>query len=152
LPRVTKPKNEYDRIAELICELTRNCNIKEDIFAASFNLSPTEVRLLKLFVFADSYSIKEIKEKLNLTAGRITHILLSLERKKIILRIPSPSDKRTIQVKLQAKASPLIRNIHQNYDKLHKDLLKNVDRTKIKNMVDSLQILVTIFKNWVGKK
>ena len=97
--------NDYQRIAELICELTRNCNIKEDFFAASFNLSPTEVRLLKLFAFADSYSIKEIREKLNLTAGRITHILGSLEAKKILQRVPEENDKRNINVQLLPKAN-----------------------------------------------
>jgi DNA-binding MarR family transcriptional regulator len=70
-----KISSDYQAVAELICELTRNCNIKEDLFAASFNLSPTEVRLLKLFVLTDTYSIKEIRERLNLTSGRVSHIL-----------------------------------------------------------------------------
>jgi len=144
--------NEYQRIAELICELTRNCNIKEDFFAASFNLSPTEVRLLKLFAFADSYSIKEIREKLNLTAGRITHILGSLEAKKILQRVPEENDKRNINVQLLPKANLLIQNLHQNYDKLHENLLKNVKGVEMKNIYESLQILVDIFKKWVAEK
>ena len=144
--------NDYQRIAELICELTRNCNIKEDFFAASFNLSPTEVRLLKLFAFADSYSIKEIREKLNLTAGRITHILGSLEAKKILQRVPEENDKRSINVQLLPKANLLIQNLHQNYDKLHENLLKNVKGVEMKNIYKSLQILVDIFKKWVAEK
>jgi len=144
--------NDYQRIAELICELTRNCNIKEDFFAASFNLSPTEVRLLKLFAFADSYSIKEIREKLNLTAGRITHILGSLEAKKILQRVPEENDKRNINVQLLPKANLLIQNLHQNYDKLHENLLKNVKGVEMKNIYESLQILVDIFKKWVAEK
>jgi DNA-binding MarR family transcriptional regulator len=144
--------NDYQRIAELICELTRNCNIKEDFFAASFNLSPTEVRLLKLFAFADSYSIKEIREKLNLTAGRITHILGSLEAKKILQRVPEENDKRSINVQLLPKANLLIQNLHQNYDKLHENLLKNVKGVEMKNIYESLQILVDIFKKWVAEK
>ena len=144
--------NDYQRIAELICELTRNCNIKEDFFAASFNLSPTEVRLLKLFAFADSYSIKEIREKLNLTAGRITHILGSLEAKKILQRVPEENDKRNINVQLLPKANLLIQNLHQNYDKLHENLLKNVKGVEMKNIYKSLQILVDIFKKWVAEK
>jgi len=80
-----------DPVAELICELTRNCNIKEEYFASSFNLSPTEVRLLKLFVLSPTYKIKELQSLLNLTPGRITHILTSLEAKKLILRTADSS-------------------------------------------------------------
>jgi MarR family 2-MHQ and catechol resistance regulon transcriptional repressor len=145
-------KDRYEDIAELICELTRNCNIKEEFFAASFNLSPTEVRLLKLFAFEERYSIREIRTKLNLTPGRITHILQSLENKNIIQRVPDENDKRNIHVKLLPKASPLIQNLHQNYNQLHEDLLKNVDQMEMKHMHDSLQILVDIFKKWINEK
>ena len=74
--------SEMEPIAEMICELTRYCNIKEEYFVASFNLSPIEVRLLKLFVVKPDYTIKEIRDLLRLTPGRITHILTSLEKKK----------------------------------------------------------------------
>lgn len=73
--------NNIEPVAELICELTRNCNIKEEYFASSFNLSPTEVRFLKLFAIKPVYTIKELRDVLKLTPGRITHILTSLEEK-----------------------------------------------------------------------
>ena len=149
---MNKKKNEYEGVAELICELTRNCNIKEEFFAASFNMSPTEVRLLKLFAFESSHSIKEIKQKLNLTSGRITHILQSLEAKKLLVRIPDENDKRNINVKLTAKGSPFIQNLHQNYLNLHEDILRNVDGLEMKDIHAALKILVDVFKKWVEEK
>lgn len=143
---------DYEQLSELICELTRNCNIKEEYFAASFNLSPTEVRFLKLFSFQDTYTVKELREKLKLTPGRITHILSSLEAKKLICRIADEKDKRNVIVKLLPKASPLIQNLHENYNKLHKDILKNVKKEDIKNIYSSLEILVDVFKKWVQEE
>lgn len=143
---------DYEQLAELICELTRNCNIKEEYFAASFNLSPTEVRFLKLFSFQDTYTVRELREKLKLTPGRITHILSSLEAKKLIGRIADEMDKRNVIVKLLPKASPLIQNLHENYNKLHKDILKNVNKEDIKNIYSSLEILVDVFKKWVEQE
>lgn len=143
---------EYQSVAELVCELTRNCNMKEEYFAASFNLSPTEVRLLKLYAFADVYSIKGIREKLNLTPGRITHILQALEKKNLVIRIPDANDRRSITVKLLPKAAPLIQNLHQNYNKLHEDILKNVKGIEMKNIQESLQALVDVFKVWAAEK
>jgi len=143
---------DIDPIAELICELTRNCNIKEEYFASSFNLSPTEVRLLKLFVLSPTYTIKEIRDLLKLTPGRITHILTSLEAKKLVSRNSDSKDKRIIIVSLLPKANPLITNLNKNYHELHNRILKNVKEEEIKKILSSLEILVGVFKEWVDQK
>ena len=143
---------DIDPVAELICELTRNCNIKEEYFASSFNLSPTEVRLLKLFVLSPNYTIKELRELLNLTPGRITHILTSLEAKKLISRNSDPKDKRAILVSLLPKANPLITNLNKNYHELHNRILRNVKEDEMNNILSSLEILVDVFKEWVEQK
>jgi DNA-binding MarR family transcriptional regulator len=143
---------DIDPVAELICELTRNCNIKEEYFASSFNLSPTEVRLLKLFVLSPSYTIKEIRDLLKLTPGRITHILTSLEAKKLILRNSDSNDKRVVIVSLLPKANPLIKNLNNNYHELHNRILRNVDEMEMEKILSSLKILVDVFKEWVELK
>lgn len=139
-------------IAEMICELTRNCTIKEEYFAASFNLSPTEVRLLKLFSFSQKYTIKELRESLKLTPGRITHILTTLEEKKLITRVQDSNDKRIILVNLTSKALPLITNLHQNYNDLHRRILESVDSSELAKITSALEILNDVFKKWVNQK
>ncbi|HCY77120.1 MAG TPA: hypothetical protein DHV28_14455 [Ignavibacteriales bacterium] len=144
--------DKMEPIAELICELTRNCNIKEEYFASSFNLSPTEVRFLKLFAVSPTYTIKELRDLLKLTPGRITHILTSLEDKNLLSRVKDSNDKRVIIVKLMPKAAPLISNLHQNYSELHNKILQNVDKKELENIFSSLEILVDVFKKWVNQK
>ena len=139
-------------VAELICELTRNCNIKEEFFASSFNLSPTEVRFLKLFAVSPTYSIKELRDILKITPGRITHILTALESKKLISRTLDPKDKRVIVVNLMPKAAPLISNLQQNYLDLHNKILQNVKEDEMEKILSSLEILVNVFKKWVNQK
>ena len=143
---------EVEPIAEMICELTRNCTIKEEYFAASFNLSPTEVRLLKLFSFSPKYTIKELRNLLKLTPGRITHILTTLEEKKLITRVQDSSDKRIILVSLTSKALPLINNLNQNYNDLHSRILKTVDSSELAKISSSLEILNDVFRKWVNQK
>ena len=139
-------------IAELVCELTRNCNLKEENFAAGFNLSPTEVRLLNLFSSNTSYTSKELREKLKLTAGRITHILISLEEKNLVSRIQDVNDKRIILVKLRPKAHLLINNLKESYDDLHKRILQNLTKEEMKNIISSLQKLNDVLGKWINKK
>jgi DNA-binding MarR family transcriptional regulator len=143
---------EIDPLAEMICELTRNCTIKEEYFAASFNLTPTEVRLLKLFSFTSKYTIKELRELLKLTPGRITHILTTLEEKKLITRVQDSSDKRIILVSLTTKALPLINNLRQNYSDLHRRILQSVNASELEKITSSLEILNDVFKKWVDQK
>jgi len=144
--------DNIEPVAELICELTRNCNIKEEYFATSFNLSPTEVRFLKLFAVTPTYSIKELRDRLKLTPGRITHILTSLEDKKLISRTLDPKDKRVIIVNLMPKAAPLISNLQQNYLELHNRILQSVKEEEMEKILSSLEILVDVFKKWVNQK
>ena len=106
-------------IAELVCELTRNCNLKEENFAAGFNLSPTEVRLL-------------------------THILISLEEKNLVSRIQDVNDKRIILVKLRPKAHLLINNLKESYDDLHKRILQNLTKEEMKNIISSFSYLTAL--------
>ncbi|HQJ47306.1 MAG TPA: MarR family transcriptional regulator, partial [Ignavibacteriaceae bacterium] len=131
---------EMEPIAEMICELTRNCNIKEEYFAASFNLSPSEIKFLKLLAVKPQYTIKEFREILKLTPGRITHILTSLEAKNLITRTLDPKDKRVILVCLLPKATPLILNLQQNYNELHKRILQNVSEDELKKIPGILDV------------
>jgi DNA-binding MarR family transcriptional regulator len=98
------------------------------------------------------YKIKELRSLLNLTPGRITHILTTLEAKKLISRTSDSKDNRVILVKLLPKANPLIKNLHQNYRELHNQILKNVNEKELDKILSSLQILVKVFKEWVNQK
>ncbi len=142
---------KVENLSNLICYLTRRCNIKEDYFAASFNLSPTEVRFLRLFSFTNSYTVKELKDKLQLTSGRITHIINSLENKKLITRVQDDKDKRNILVSLLPKAEPLIKNLQKSYNDLHQSILKNIPASELDKITDAVSLLVNVFDNWVNE-
>lgn len=138
-----------EMLGALICSLTRSCNIREEYFAASFNLSPAEVKLLKLFAFHKTLTIKEICAMLQLTPGRITHILTSLEEKKLLLRSTDPADKRNIIVSPAPKCAPFINNLHVSYHDLYKRVLDSVSPEDQEKLFQSLQTLDEIFSKWV---
>jgi MarR family transcriptional regulator, 2-MHQ and catechol-resistance regulon repressor len=139
-------------LAELVCELTRNCSIKEDYFAASFNLSPAQVRFLKLFTHQQSHSIKELCELLKLSNGRLTQIISALETKKLIIRKPDQKDKRNIIVSLLPGSKLYIKNMLKNYQELHKIILAEVGEKKKEEIITNLKILVNAIQTWVKNK
>lgn len=139
---------DIQNTAELICELTRLCVMKEEKFAASFNLSPAELKMLKLFDGKNVLKVSDLVAALKLTPGRITHILTSLEEKKLVFRLPDEKDKRNVNVRLQAKAVFFIDNLHKNYADIHQDLLENVGDEELKVIQNSLKTLIRVFGKW----
>jgi DNA-binding MarR family transcriptional regulator len=142
---------DTESIAELICELTRNCNLKEEYFATSFNLSPTEVRVLKLFIFNRSLAIKELCPLLKISPGRVTQILKLLEKKKLVRRNADSRDKRNITVTIMPKGIPFINNLHQSYNELNRRILGKVTARKQREILSALEILVEVFQTWVDE-
>jgi DNA-binding MarR family transcriptional regulator len=145
-------KDKKIDIAELVCNLTRYCNIKEEYFASSFNLSPTQVRVLKLFTYTNSYSIKELCSHLQLSNGRITQIITTLENKNILYRKIDKKDKRNVIVLLKPKSKTYINNILKNYEELHKILLSEVPENETNKIIESLKILNNILERWIKEK
>ncbi|MDP4197704.1 MAG: MarR family transcriptional regulator [Bacteroidota bacterium] len=141
-----------EMLAQLICTLTRNCNIKEEHFASSFNLSPTEAKILMLFAFSPTLSVRELTGLLKLTPGRITQIVSSLEKKKLLIRNADPNDKRNVIVSTSPKCQPFINNLNQSYIDLHKQVLEKVDKEEQEKIFSSLKTLVDIFGSWVENK
>jgi DNA-binding MarR family transcriptional regulator len=145
-------RNFVETTAELLCDLTRMCNIKEEHFASGFNLSPGEFRLLKLFVFKNPYAIKEICELLSLTPGRITHLVGSLEKKKLIIKKISPKDKRNVKIFMSKKSEKFISNVYNSHIDFHKGILKHIDDEEKEVLNKSLFIIVESFKKWIKNK
>jgi DNA-binding MarR family transcriptional regulator len=138
-------------MADLTCELAKTCFEKEKYFAALFNLTTAEYKCLRLFTNTTSKSIKEISLEMNLTPGRITHILTSLEAKKLIERRVDPSDRRNVIVYLTNKSKPFLNNLNESYVKIHEELLKNIEQKKREIVINSMNELLKALKSWRDK-
>lgn len=141
-------ENLAEEMADLTCELARTCNEKENYFASLFNLTPAEFKLLKLFVRSNSISIKSISFLMNLTPGRITHILTSLEKKKFINRKLDSNDKRNVIVTLTSNSEPFIKNLNTNHIKLHEEILAKIDYDKREVVIEAMKDVINALKSW----
>ncbi|MCF8418478.1 MAG: MarR family transcriptional regulator [Melioribacteraceae bacterium] len=139
-------------MADLTCKLARTCNEKENYFASMFNLTPAEFKCLKLFEDTQSLSIKEIAGAMNLTPGRITHILTSLENKNFVERKIDMTDKRNIIVHLTNKSGPFIKNLNESHIKIHKEILENIDEDKREYVIGALGDIYAALKTWGENK
>ncbi|MBU1099552.1 MAG: MarR family transcriptional regulator [Bacteroidetes bacterium] len=139
-------------MAELTCRLSKVCLEKDAYLAAMFNLTPAEFRCLKLFSNTSQLSIKSLGKELNLSPGRITHILTSLENKGFVTRHLDPSDKRNVLVDITAKCKPFIKNLDECHLQVHKEILKIIDPCERDCIIGAMEAVVSAIGQWSESK
>lgn len=141
-------KSQAVEMSELTCRLSRACNKKESSFAALFNLTPTELKCLRMFAKKSTVSIKEMIEELEISAGRVTHILTSLEEKKYIIRRIDNSDKRNHLVDLTPESKKFIGMLTKKHIELHQNILSNFDIEKQQFVSVIMSELINALEKW----
>lgn len=136
-----------DPMVDLVLQLVKVCQYKEQYFANQFNITTVELRCLQCFNSQNNISIKELTKCMGLTSSRITYILNSLEKKKLLTREISKSDRRGINVCLTNKAVPFVENLNQSYVKFHERLLRGIPEKKREIIKTALKELIGSFKN-----
>lgn len=137
-----------EEMARITCELAKICTQKENYFASLFNLTPAEFKCLRLFTNKKVLSIKEITYQLQITPGRITHILTSLESKKFITRKIDTTDKRNVLVNLTTKSEPFIRNLNESHIKLHEEIIEKIEPEKREIIIDAMKEVIVALNLW----
>lgn len=161
MKKVTKEKaapvrSEKDaaayELAELSCVVASTCNEKEHYFAGKFGVTPAEFKCLRLFLKESPITIKEISTNMDITPGRITHILTSLENKGFITRESSKQDRRNVFVHLTDKSKPFIKELNDGHLQLHKEIYEKIPKTKREEIFNSLRELVKVIKPFTKRK
>lgn len=137
------------KFAELTCSLSRECSRKEEFFARCYNLTPAELRLLMLFGEKQFISIRDLASIMGLTPGRITHILTSLEEKKLVQRRQDSNDKRSFNVYLTGQSRPYINTINSGHVLVHKEIFDTLDEDTKKNVMNVMESLIHAMQNWI---
>ncbi|NLT50659.1 MAG: MarR family transcriptional regulator [Ignavibacteria bacterium] len=135
-------------LANVICELSHTCIEKQNEFAALYNLTPAEYKTLKLFGDKTTLSVKEICSTLELTPGRITHIVTALEAKKYVTRKIDQTDKRNVIVHLTNTCIPIMRALSASFTKVSENLLSNASAKNKEAIINSAEEILKAIKAW----
>ena len=152
MKNVGRKREHSESLLNLILQLVKFCQEKEQYFANLYNLTIVELRSLQYFKTYPCTSVKELAKKMELTPGRITHIITSLEKKKLITREIDETDRRSINVCLTSKAVPFTKNLNKSYIDLHEKILDNISVKKREPIIKALQELVKAFQVWNEKR
>lgn len=86
-------------------------------------------------------SMKEIAERLKITPPSATTIVESMQKKKLIVRIPNNNDRRTIRVTLTSKAWNLFKTFREHKLNVFSKMLSKLQIEERKQLIKILNIL-----------
>ncbi len=113
--------------------------------SACFGLTPVECNFL-IHIKESPLTMKDIAIKMNLSQSRATRIADSLEKKGIIERNLSKTDRRSFQISLTDKGSEIAYNDNNLCSKTVKLLDEKLTNSEKKSCNNSLKRLCAIFE------
>ena len=146
--------NEEDKaklMAALTFQMEKFCQIKENFFTAQRELTPTEFRCLRFLRANPVLNTKEIAIQMNLSQGRITHLLNSLENKGFIQREADKKDRRVIKVGLAKGANVFIDKVIKDYIALHEDIINYLPDENKEEILFSMKFFFDALRKWADR-
>jgi DNA-binding MarR family transcriptional regulator len=149
----TDPFHEQaEKLAQLTFILARACEQKELYFTKLFDLTNAEFRLMRFLKDNCYLSVKELAKVMDLTPGRITQIITSLEKKEYITREIDTNDRRNIKTCITQKAVPFIKIVVDQHVKLHEDVLLNIPEQTRESVLYAMEELLRSMQAWSKRK
>jgi DNA-binding MarR family transcriptional regulator len=117
---------------------------KEKMFSAKYNLSTSEFDvLMTLLCHMDPMSPTNLYEGMIFSSGGMTKLLKKLEEKKLIRRIPSEKDKRSLLVALTEKGEKLVSDAFGDVVKINTEVLSKLEESEQATLEKLLKKLLT---------
>jgi DNA-binding MarR family transcriptional regulator len=137
-------------LVALSLQIEKFCQIKEKFLASKFKLTPAEIRCLSYIKDNIKITTNTIARDMNLSAGRVTHLLNSLEKGELIKRQIDGQDRRSILISLTEKANKLIDRVFEEYVDLQIEVLKYLPENRREKVLNEMQCYFDAFKRWVA--
>jgi MarR family transcriptional regulator, 2-MHQ and catechol-resistance regulon repressor len=113
------------------------------IHAYGLSLAQMDVLAVVADAVYSGITCSEIAEKTLITKGGITGILDRLEARGLVKRMPSRDDRRSIQVRLSAKGSDLLRKLYPELARSNRALFERALRPEqLREFAKSLDLLI----------
>lgn len=112
----------------------------QNTFFKPFGISPQQYNILRILNGANEpLKVQVIKERMIDRSPNATRLMDKLCAKKLIERIPCPSDRRVVHIAITAKGKQLLNDISDNFND---DILKNItenEAIQLSELLDKLR-------------
>lgn len=141
--------------AEMLANLTFNllarCQEKEARLAEEHNLLEAEFKCLRLMGSEESLNNKDIAEKMNLSASRITRVMDGLVKKEFVLREINKDDRRNMKITLSRRGKNLTNKLNKAFIEIHKEILEEIESSQHESLLMAMENLHSAVHRWLLK-
>ena len=135
------PNNKVKALLNII--YTANwINSYQNTFFKPFRISPQQFNILRILRGAgEPLKVQIIKERMLERAPNATRLMDKLCDKKLIERIPCPTDRRVVHINITQKGLDLLKEIDKENDR--HDFINNLtedEAEKLSNLLDKLRV------------
>ncbi len=109
---------------------------------AQYKLTLPQFSVMEVLFNVDSMPLKKISNELNVTGANITCVVDNLEKRNLVVRVPSKTDRRIINAELTDKGKKMIEEIIPSYLNLLEDVTTNLTVDEKKEFIRLLEKLV----------
>ncbi|MDP5169848.1 MAG: MarR family transcriptional regulator [Bacteroidia bacterium] len=100
--------DELERLENGLFQLSSIINRHQEIVQERFNVSNVEIDILRLLQSDGDQKMKDIGQSVKVKLSNLTNIVDRLEQQKLVKRVNSKSDRRSIFVHLTTKGKKLL--------------------------------------------
>ncbi len=139
------------QLSELTFKLLASCHEKEERLAKQYGLTQAEFRCLRQLHQKESINNKEIADRMNLSASRLTRIIDGLVVKGYVTREIEPNDRRNMRVYLSEKGGNLVQQLDSAYINVHAQILSDIDQNQHKPLISAMSHLLSALERWIAR-
>ena len=141
--------------AEILANLTFNllarCQEKEARLAEEHGLFHAEFRCLRLMGSEGSLNNKDIAERMNLSASRITRIIDGLVKKGYMQREINKGDRRNMKIRLSRRGNNLTNKLYNAFIEIHSEILQDIDVSQHGSLITAMENLNLAVEKWLQR-
>jgi len=108
---------------------------------AQHKLTLPQFNVMEVLFNAGSMPLKKISNELNVTGANITCVVDNLEKRDLVVRIPSKTDRRIINANLTEKGKEIIESILPEYFDMLVNTTDNLAESEKKELIRLLEKL-----------
>jgi MarR family transcriptional regulator, 2-MHQ and catechol-resistance regulon repressor len=131
--------DRLERLEQSLFQLTDVIQKHQEIVQQRFKVSPVEIEILKLLDTEGDRKMKDIGERVRVKLSNLTNIIDRLEENKLVKRVNSKTDRRSIFVHVSTKGKKLLNDYSEFLRELSTRMRQAMAEEQFGILVDGLE-------------
>ncbi len=140
----SSPMEQLARLERSLFQLSDVIRKHQTVVQKRFKVSGTEVEILRLLKDEGEKKMKDIGDKVNVKLSNLTNIVDRLEEQKLVKRVNSKSDRRSIFVHISPKGKKLLDDYGSFLRELSTRMKKAIEEDHFMVLVDGLEKITQV--------